>query len=79
MTRVALGHTGRALRLPRGAVSIYLLVVLAGIARLGAALYPGEYRALLVLTAIAWVSAFVLFLAWFVPVLARARPDGRPG
>jgi len=79
MTRVALGHTGRALRLPRGAVSIYLLVVLAGLARLGAALHPGEYRTLLVLTAIAWVSAFVLFLAWFVPVLARARPDGRPG
>lgn len=79
MTRVALGHTGRALRLPRGAVSIYLLVVLAGLARLGAALHPGEYRALLVLTAIAWVSAFVLFLAWFTPVLARARPDGRPG
>ena len=79
MTRVALGHTGRALRLPRGAIAIYLLIQVAALARLAASLHPGEYRMLLVLTAATWIGAFVLFLAYFTPILARPRPDGRAG
>ena len=79
MTRVALGHTGRALQLPRGAICIYLLVILAAMARLAASLHPDAYRALLMLSAFAWIGAFVLFLLYFTPVLARPRPDGRAG
>lgn len=79
MTRVALGHTGRALRLPPGAICIYLLVTLAAMARMAASLHPDAYRALLMLSAFAWIGAFVLFLVYFTPVLARPRPDGRAG
>lgn len=79
MTRVALGHTGRALRLPRGAVSIYLAIIVAAVARLAVALNLLPYRAGVTVSALFWVLAFGLFLAYYGSILSRPRADGRPG
>ncbi len=79
MTRVSLGHTGRALSLPRFAVIIYYAITLAAIARVGAALQLLDYRAGLFIAAAAWSLAFVMFLIIYWPILTRPRVDGRAG
>lgn len=79
MTRVAMGHTGRALRLPRGAIVIYLAILLAGLARLATALNLTDYRLALSVAALGWVVAFGLFAIMYWPILSRPRADGRPG
>ena len=86
MTRVALGHTGRPLRLPRGAAVMYWLVRAAAVLRLAAAgLVPAHFvhgagiTALLTLAALAWVLSFALYLWFYWPILSRPRVDGLPG
>lgn len=79
MTRVALGHTGRALRLPPGAVSIYWAVLAAGLLRLVTAAGTLQPRLGLPAAGAAWTLAFVLFLYFYTPILLRPRADGRPG
>jgi uncharacterized protein involved in response to NO len=80
MTRVGLGHTGRALVLPDGVVWCYVLVNVAAAARVAAPFLPAAgVRALLVASSTAWACAFGLFAVRFGPILTRPRPDGRPG
>ncbi|HEX5514184.1 MAG TPA: NnrS family protein [Gammaproteobacteria bacterium] len=79
MTRVALGHTGRPLRLPRGGVLIYYAVSLSALARLAAALGLAEYRLSVIVAALAWTFACILFVALYWPILSSPRVDGRPG
>jgi uncharacterized protein involved in response to NO len=79
MSRVSLGHTGRAIRASRVTVAAYLLVILAGVVRVAAALAPAEGEILLEVSGALWAGGFLLFLGAFAPLLARPRPDGRPG
>lgn len=79
MTRVAMGHTGRPLRLPRYAISIYIGVLVAGIARLLAATGMADYQLGITVSAVAWAAAFILFVLIYWPILSRPRADGRPG
>lgn len=79
MTRVAMGHTGRPMRLPRGGVLIYHAVSLSALARLAAALGLVEYRLSVIVAALAWVFACILFVALYWPILSSPRVDGRPG
>lgn len=79
MTRVAHGHTGRPLRLPRFAVFIYAAIIVAAILRLLAATGALDYRLGVSLSALAWVVAFSLFIVLYGPVLASPRADGKPG
>jgi len=79
MTRVSLGHTGRALRLPRFAVAIYVSILLAGGLRMLTAFGGIDFRLGLLLSALAWSIAFALFLILYWPILASPRVDGRPG
>lgn len=79
MSRVALGHTGRPLRLPRFGVAMYWLATLAVATRLGAALGWLPHRPAVTLSGLAWIAAFTLFLVLYTPVLASPRADGRPG
>lgn len=79
MTRVSLGHTGRALSLPRFGVTMYVVVLAAGALRVLAALGALDYRAGLTASALAWAAAFALFAAVYWPILSRPRADGRPG
>lgn len=79
MTRVALGHTGRPLVLPAGAVWIYGLITLAGLARVVGAAGATEFRTGALIAGLAWTGAFALFCLRYTPILLRPRPDGRPG
>ncbi len=79
MTRVALGHTGRPLRLPSGMVTAYGLVQVAVILRLITVFEVFPWRWGVILSATAWVMVFVLFLWRYLPVLWRPRVDGKPG
>jgi uncharacterized protein involved in response to NO len=80
MTRVSLGHTGRPLVLPRGAVGSYLLVHAGALARVGSVLAPGAVSgALLVAGGLLWAAAFGLFALLYAPILLRPRADGLEG
>ncbi|WP_028672594.1 NnrS family protein [Saccharospirillum impatiens] len=75
MTRVALGHTGRPLKLPRGAVWVYWLITLATLLRLAASAQWLDYRWAVNLSALAWILAFGLFLACYTRILTSPRTD----
>ena len=79
MTRVPLGHTGRALRLSDGAVLIYGLITAAAALRVGSAVGWVDYRWALAAAGTAWMFAFVLYLAFYAWILLVPRSDGHPG
>ena len=80
MTRVSLGHTGRPLALPPGAVACYGLVHAGAAARVASALASSSTQtALLVAGGALWASAFLWFSAIYAPILLRPRVDGRDG
>jgi len=81
MTRTARGHTGRPLRADGFEVAMYVLVMLAAIARVfGPLVVPGDaYVTTIVVAAALWASAFGLYAIRYWPVLTRPRVDGRPG
>jgi uncharacterized protein involved in response to NO len=70
MTRATLGHTGRQLAASRATETLYALVVIAAVARIGASV--GLTELLLHVSAIAWVASFAGFVFVYGPMLARA-------
>ncbi|HJV85090.1 MAG TPA: NnrS family protein [Noviherbaspirillum sp.] len=80
ITRTALGHTGRPLAAGRSELVMYLLVQAGVVTRLLAAVDAfGARNALLVIAAVCWSGAFLLYAAVYGPYLVRARIDGRDG
>ncbi len=79
MTRVALGHTGRPLQLPRAAVWIYVAVFVAAILRLMTALGALPWALGLALSTLGWLTAFGLYLLLYLPILTQPRVDGKAG
>lgn len=79
-TRVALGHTGRPLVLPRGALGIYLLVHAGAAVRVVAAFASGLNQSdLLVVGGLLWAAAFGLYAVLYAPILIRPRVDAKEG
>lgn len=79
MARVALGHTGRALQLPRFGGWMFGLITLAAAVRVGAALGQLPYMLSIQIAGLAWMLAFALFLILYIPILFAPRADGKPG
>jgi uncharacterized protein involved in response to NO len=80
MARVALGHTGRALRVVPAMTWAFVLVTLAGMLRVfPPTITPEYYDTWLVLAAICWSTAFAIFVISYAGILIRPRVDGRPG
>lgn len=74
MSRAALGHTGRALRVAPAIVAAYVLVTAAALVRvLGPALLPAYALPALAATAILWIAGFGLFTYIYFPILIRPR------
>jgi uncharacterized protein involved in response to NO len=74
MSRAALGHTGRELRVAPSIVVAYLLVSAAAFARiLGPVLLPAYAPQALAAAAILWIAAFGLFTVFYFPILIRPR------
>ena len=80
MTRAALGHTGRSLKV-HGLITIaYGLLALAAVVRVfGTTLFPFHYSTVVLMAGVLWVSAFVPYLFIYAPILLRKRVDDKPG
>jgi uncharacterized protein involved in response to NO len=73
MTRASLGHTGHALAASAVTQAIYAAIVIAALARIGAAFFPTWSEPLLELTVLAWCAAFFGFAASYGPLLAGKK------
>jgi uncharacterized protein involved in response to NO len=80
MSRVALGHTGRPLRVRPSITAAYILITLATVIRLctpfAAALHP--VQALTHVAGALWAAAFIIYFVVYAPMLVAPRADGRP-
>jgi uncharacterized protein involved in response to NO len=72
MTRATRGHTGRPLAADHSTGAIFVLVLLAGGARVAAG-FDIWYPALLDGSAILWIAAYALFAVTYGPMLMRPR------
>jgi uncharacterized protein involved in response to NO len=80
MTRTARGHTARPLRADGFDVGCYVLVLLAGVVRVGLPLVdPALLLQSVQGSALLWSAGFGLFAVRYWPVLTRARLDGKAG
>ncbi|WP_343079496.1 NnrS family protein [Ostreiculturibacter nitratireducens] len=77
MTRATLGHTGQALTAGHGTAALYLLLLVAVVARVCAGLYADWARGLYYLAGLAWIGAFGGFAFIYGPLLLRRRSEGR--
>lgn len=77
MARVALGHTGRPLRVGWPTAIAFLLMTAAAVARvLVPMIDPGAYLRSLEVSGLLWTGAMVIYLLVYTPVLLRPRADG---
>lgn len=80
MARVSLGHTARPLRIGTSVAVAFALLNIAAIGRgLLPIFFPLWFSQLLILSGALWTVAFLIFVAVYVPILARPRIDGQPG
>lgn len=82
ITRTARGHTGRPLRVSKAEVAAYGLVLAAALMRtLVPVIAPQSvpHAAPLIAAALAWCSAFTVYLWVFTPWLLSSRLDGKDG
>lgn len=79
IARVALGHTGRPLVLPRGMVTAFVMIHLAALVRVVTAFDAMPWHMGVGISSLLWVLAFGIFLARYARILASRRPDGKEG
>jgi len=81
MSRVTLGHTGRnVFDPPSGLGVMFALMLAAAIVRVLLPLFDmSRYPVWVAVSQWLWIVAFSLFLLRFLPMLIRARVDGRAG
>jgi uncharacterized protein involved in response to NO len=81
MSRVALGHTGRAITPAPLTVAAYWLVNAAALLRVLFAVVSDDSLRVAALGASGalWSLAFLCFTIVYLPILSRPRADGRPG
>lgn len=75
MTRVALGHTGRALQVTPGMALLFLAPTVAAGLRLLVMLRPDAAAGLLAASLLAWALAFAGYALRFTPILVKPRVD----
>ncbi len=75
MTRVARGHTGRALEADHVTIAIYLMITTAAVIRVGAEFAGASAMTLLAASAVLWVASFGLFAATYGSMLLSPRLD----
>lgn len=80
MSRVSLGHTGRALTVGRSVATSFVLVVIAAAVRVAGPLIDVSHsRATLYVAGSLWTTAYVIFVVSYVRALSSPRTDGKPG
>ncbi|TRW96090.1 NnrS family protein [Candidatus Methylobacter oryzae] len=80
MARVSLGHTGRALKASNAIAIAFALINVAALFRVLLPIaMPDWYENLIYISTLSWLAAFSLFVFVYMPILTRARIDGREG
>ncbi|WP_417502061.1 NnrS family protein [Marinobacter sp.] len=79
IARVTLGHTGRALVLPKGMVIAFIAIQLAAVIRVLTAFDIIPWHPGIGSSSVLWMFAFGMYLVRYTRILASPRPDGRPG
>ena len=79
VSRVSLGHSGRALEADTLTWTCYLGVVLAAVLRAAAEFLPGSTAGavLMMAAAIVWLASFGVWAARYLPMYLTARADAR--
>lgn len=81
MSRVALGHTGRNIHQPSKAIELSLgLFIIGTLVRVFLPLLDAfNYLDLIKVSQLLWITAFIIFIVVYLPILLKPRPDGQPG
>ena len=79
ITRVAAGHSGRALAADNLALMLYLAVHAAAALRVAASLWPAAAESLTLAAVLAWALGCIGWALRYGDWLGRPRADGRPG
>ena len=79
ISRVALGHSGRPLVLPKGMVLAFVAIHLAALIRVLTAFEIIPWHPGIGSSTLLWLFAFGMFLYRYTGILASPRPDGREG
>jgi uncharacterized protein involved in response to NO len=77
-TRASLGHTGRALIASKPVQAIYLTVIVSAVSRIFGSFQPEWNEVSLLISALAWSSAFLGFGVVYAPVLCVSQPAKGP-
>ena len=78
MTRAALGHTGRDLKVPPAITLAYLLILSATVLRVGGPLAAPDFENVaIVLAGVSWCLAFGIFSVVFWPILTGPGVESR--
>lgn len=68
MTRASLGHSKRELTAGYGTLAVYILILMAAMARCAAPFLGPGYAAALDVAGGAWIAAFALFVVLYIPL-----------
>ncbi len=80
MARVALGHTGRPLRVgPAMAIAFALVNLAAAVRALLPVWYPERLSEFVIFSGTLWSVAFLIFVVVYTPIRTQPRIDGRLG
>ncbi|HEY0842186.1 NnrS family protein [Methylotenera sp.] len=81
MARVALGHTGRDIRVSSvWLIPTFIAVMLSLLLRVFAPIFAMQlYPSWIIASALCWIMAFAIFLWLYAPILYKPRVDGSPG
>ena len=80
MARVAIGHSGREMRLPHRAMAYaFVMINLAALSRVFLPILELDYHWPLGIAGTLWCIGFMIFVWFYTPILLKARVDGRPG
>lgn len=79
ISRVCLGHTGRALVLPAGMVLAFIMLHTGALIRIITALGIIPWQVGITVSGLCWILAFAVFIWRYTSILTSPRPDGRPG
>ncbi|MCH2535540.1 MAG: NnrS family protein, partial [Bdellovibrionales bacterium] len=80
ISRVSLGHTGRAIKATKLMIASYILIQLTALIRLIFGQLPSmSYLDSVKLSGLFWALAFMCLFISLIPILTKPRTDGRIG
>lgn len=79
ISRVALGHTGRPMVLPKGMVWAFYAIHLAAVIRVATALNWISWHPGVGTSSVLWIFAYGMFCIRYIGILASPRADGKEG